>query len=116
MGDFLVPSVGTIVIVDEKKAEQSTILGIVYTDIEEVPDVEVGERVIGHNGSSSRIHFSNDGTIEIEHDSNDSTITIDDDGIHLGEGGNPIARKGDTVEVDGVTGTITDGSTDHTAS
>jgi len=116
MGDFLLPSVGTIVILDEKKDEQSTIVGVVYTDIDEVPNVEVGERVIGHEGSSSRIHFANDGTIEIKHDASDTTITINEDGVHLGADGNPIARKGDAVEVDGTTGTITEGSADHTAS
>jgi len=106
-GDYLLPSPETAVVVDQKPDSRSIIVGIVYTDIDDVPNAELGERIIGHEGSDTRIHLQNDGSIVIQHDGG---------GIELqGPSDNeakPIARKGDSVNVDGKSGSINEGSDD----
>jgi len=63
------------------------------------------ERVIGNHASDAEIRIKGDGTVVINAD----TVEIG------GTGGSPVARKGDSVEVDDpdsgtITGTITGGS------
>ena len=104
-GDYLLPTPETAVVVDQKPDDRSLIVGVVYTNIEDVPNAELGERVIGHDSSKTKIHFQNDGSIVIQHDGG---------GIELQGPSNseakPIARKGDSVSVDGKSGEITSGS------
>ncbi len=70
-------------------------------------DLEEGEVKLGNSEKGTYIFFKDNGDIEIKCEN----ATIDAAKIDLGVGGNEIARKGDTVLVDGKTGTITGGGT-----
>ena len=74
-------------------------------------DVIAGNKVLGNC-----IRFGADGIIEIFSKGiinvNGTTININGQ-TNLGVGGQPIARVGDTVTVDGVEGTITSGSSNN---
>lgn len=90
-------------------------------------DVAQGEPVIYHPVTNARITFRNNGDIDIQSNTIinvDSTtkVVVTSPDIELignaklgGSGGQAIARIGDTVDVAGVPGTITSGSTKHTA-
>lgn len=119
VGDYTLPPRETQVIVAKRRGSQPVIIGQTYSSDDEVPADAVGsdgERVIGHPASDTKIRFNADGSYEILHDDGSTALTVKENGIVLGEGdGQPVARKGDAVEVtdtngNTLTGQITEGS------
>lgn len=71
LGDAVYYEEGTRVIVLVGQGSRKTIVGVLNDDF---PDIEYGERVIGHGFSNTEIRFKDNGDVEINPD---RTITID---------------------------------------
>lgn len=117
-GDYSLPPRETHVVVAQRAGSSPIVLGTVYGEADDLPSAagSDGERVVGHPASDTKIRFNADGSYEIIHDDGSTAVTVDESGVTLGDGTtNPIARKGDSVEVtdtngNTLTGTITEGS------
>jgi len=144
-GDVNVPIVNARVLVGYLRGNRPFAIPAYYGD-EDVRPYDVGDRILGHPETDARMKIDNDGNITVvdangnevvTDDGNGDTIVknnsgstvklksngdviINNDGtLYLGSdtGTEPVARKGDSVEVDDpdsgtITGQITQGSTD----
>jgi hypothetical protein len=112
-GDAWMPETGDTLVIGYRLASPPIVLGYRYPESVSRPDVQAGERVIGHGGTTSTISFNNDGSVTVEADSG-ATVTLEADGTVTINGGskNPITEI-TTSKSDGkVTSVDTTKSTD----
>ena len=125
-GDVNVPAVNSRVLVGYMRGDRPFAIPI-YAGDEDVPKYDVGQRILGHPPTDSKVLFEPNGDMTVKNDSgstiklkkNGNVIINNDGDVLIGDEdtGNtsPVARQGDSVEVDDpdsgtLTGTITDGS------
>lgn len=92
----------TVVVIEI--ASTPLIVGVLSSPLDEETEHKRKERVINHRHSDTQVRIKEDGSVVID--------VADDADISLGENGQKVARKGDSVSVDTSTGegTITEGS------
>lgn len=133
-GLFANAPIDSLVLLFACQGNEESLAGIPFSWKDRIKDLKEGEVVIANTLTGSFIKFDQQGNIEIEAKTD---VTVNTTGninltaaqqitltapiielngdVSLGEGGNAIARSGDTVEVhngpDTYTGTITSGGT-----
>lgn len=115
-GDVRVPTEGTSVIVGYRPEDQPVVVGVLYDTTDDVPSVEVGERVIGHAASGTEIRFKPNGDIEVSpesdtivHGNSDTSITLNENGdVELDPENDLVVNGGSTAPVTDVN-TTSDG-------
>lgn len=123
-GDVSLPPEDSLVIVGYLTGDRPFAIPV-YAGNEEVRSYEQNERIVGHEPTDSCIRIKPDGETTVEHESGSTVrlksngdVIINSDGqVFLGDesGTNPVARKGDSVEINDSqsgteTGKITGGS------
>lgn len=68
VGDVAIPSEGSKVIIGYRVNGRPIVLGQRYSENDDIPDYESGERVIGHPLSDARVRLASDGTVHVEGD------------------------------------------------
>lgn len=113
-GDGWMPQTGDTLVIGYRVASPPVVLGYRYSQSQDRPTLDPGERVIGHGGTTSTVSFNNDGSVAIEADSG-ATFTLEADGTVTINGGsnNPITDITTSTNSDGhVTSVDTTKSTD----
>ena len=93
-GLFANPKENGLVLTFNIGANEENIAGIPYNPYIRFKDLKKGEVVVGNPHTQTKIHFKENGDIDIE---SNSTINIKSDSVNIANGVNGVARLDDTI-------------------
>jgi hypothetical protein len=100
-GDYAVPPEGAIVHVRNRSSGLPTVVAAPYESETDVPDLEPGERRIGHPNSDAHVDLLDDGTVSVAGDDG-TTVEIHPDGtVSIDDGTQGIVTDVTGVDSDG---------------
>ncbi|MCK5602307.1 phage baseplate assembly protein [Candidatus Pacearchaeota archaeon] len=88
------PKEGAIALMFQVNGQEENMTAIPYDPYTRFKNLQPGEVAVGNPHTQSKILFKANGDIELEAN---GAVNINAPNIHLGEGGEPIARVGDQI-------------------
>jgi len=67
-GDYFVPPEGAPVVVSPIAKNKYAVIATSIPSTVETPEIDPGERIVSHPMSEAKVHFKNDGTLEVHGD------------------------------------------------